>query len=453
MWKRFVHWLRDVPVADAVDRRSAPAMQLLLLFYALLLPANWAWRIAAGEFSPESQLIFAGDMLISVLALVSLAMIRRGRFRPAIMLFLAPQVVSLAISFALVGVIPQLIDPAPTMLTLTISGLVLGRGALWVVWALLMGVFAIGFATNIRLAAEVGVSAQRALRDLPAVFISYTLITIILDRTVSALRESLAESNARGLELQREMAQRERAQTQLVHAQKMEATGRLASGMAHDFNNILDVVLGFARRRRQLHDLPPAERADALEDALDGVETAADRGTDLTRKLLTFSRNDLLRIEVFDAGEALASMQPLLRQLLPPDVSLSLHLPDAPARVRLDRQEFELMLLNIAANARDAMPGGGRFEVSVSRPAPEFVEIALADNGHGMDEATRRRIFEPFFTTKDARAGTGLGLSVVGDLVKVTGGEILVDSAPGEGARFVIRLPYADDAGPLSPPG
>lgn len=425
-------------------------MQLLLLFYGILLPANWAWRIVAGEFSAGSQLIFAGDMLISVLALVSLAMIRRGHFRAAIMLFLAPQVLSLAITFALVGVMPQLIDPAPTMLTLTISGLVLGRGALWVVWALLMGVFAIGFATNIRLAAEAGVSTQRALRDLPAVFISYTLITIILDRTVSALRESLAESNTRGLELQREMARRERAQTQLVHAQKMEATGRLASGMAHDFNNILDVVLGFARRRRQLYELPPVERADALEDALDGVETAAGRGTDLTRRLLSFSRKDLLRIEVFDASEALASMRPLLRQLLPPDVSLSLRLLEVPAPVRLDRQEFELMLLNITANARDAMPDGGRFEVSVSRPAPKLVEIALVDNGHGMDDATRRRIFEPFFTTKDAHAGTGLGLSLVGDLVKVTGGEILVDSAPGEGARFVIRLPCAGDADPLS---
>src|SRR5690606_12576191 len=138
MLNRVARWLRSAPIADAVDRRNAPVMQLLLFAYGLLLPANWAWRIAAGDFSERTRLIFAGDMLIAVLALVSIAMIRRGRFRPAIMLFLAPQILSLAITFALVGVMPQLIDPAPTMLTLAISGLVLGRGALWTVWALLM---------------------------------------------------------------------------------------------------------------------------------------------------------------------------------------------------------------------------------------------------------------------------------------------------------------------------
>lgn len=452
MLNRFARWLRSAPIADAVDRRNAPVMQLLLFAYGLLLPANWAWRIAAGDFSERTRLIFAGDMLIAVLALVSIAMIRRGRFRPAIMLFLAPQILSLAITFALVGVMPQLIDPAPTMLTLAISGLVLGRGALWTVWALLMGAFAIGFTSNLRLAAEAGVPANRALRDLPAVFISYTLIAVILDRTVAALRESLAESERRGRDLRREMADRERAQSQLIHAQKMEATGRLASGIAHDFNHILDLVLGLARQRRQLRDLPPAAQADALDAALEGVETAAGRGIDLTRKLLTFSRNDLLRIEVFDAGEALDGMRPMLRQLLPPTVRLELGLPDAPASVRLDRQEFELMLLNIAANARDAMPDGGRFEVSVSRSADATIEIALRDTGHGMDEAVRRRIFEPFYSTKKADAGTGLGLSVVADLVKIAGGDVLVESEPGQGTTFRIRLPEAGPETAAEPP-
>ena len=448
MWNGVLNWLRNVPVTDEVDRRNAPVMQLLLLFYGLLLPANWAWRIATGEISTTSTIIFAVDMLIAALALASIVLIRHGRFRLAIMLFLAPQLISLGITFFMVGVMSQLIDPAPTMLTLAISGLVLGRRALWIVWALLMVVFATGFATNVRLATEAGIPIGRALRDLPAVLISYTLVTIILDRSINALRESLAESNSRGRELQREMAERERAQSQLIHSQKMEASGRLASGVAHDFNNILDVILGFTRQRHALRDGGrAAEQAGALDDALEGVEIAARRGTAITRKLLSFSRADVLKIEVFNAGQALKELRPMLRQLFPPSVRFDLEACPEPVPVRLDRSEFELMILNIAANARDAMPDGGRFQVRVARPMRDSVEITLADSGHGMDEHVRQRIFEPFFSTKAAADGTGLGLAVIRDLVKVAGGEIDVASVVGEGSVFRIRLPLADHEG------
>ena len=168
MFDRITRWLHDAPITDEVDRRNAPVMQLLLLFYGFLLPANWAWRIASGEsMAGANTIICATDMLIAALALVSIALIRHGRFRPAVMLFLAPQLISLEITFSMVGVMPQLVDPAPTMLCLAISGLVLGRRALWVVWGLLMAAFATGFATNLRLATESGTpigpgGAQRA---------------------------------------------------------------------------------------------------------------------------------------------------------------------------------------------------------------------------------------------------------------------------------------------------
>lgn len=445
MWNRVLSWLRGAPITDPVDRRNAPVMQLLLLFYGLLLPANWAWRLASGgEVSDAKTLIFLLDMLVAVLALVSIAMIRHGRFRSAIVLFLAMQLVSLEVVFARTGVLSQVIDPAPTMLTLVISGLVLGRRALWIAFGLLMIVFATGFTVDLARAAKEGITASVALVNAPAVAISYTVITIILDRSIKALRESLAESNARGRELQREMAERERAQAQLIHAQKLEATGRLASGVAHDFNNILDVILGFSKQRHRIGDSgDPRAQADELIDTLDGVEIAARRGTAITRKLLSFSRSDLLKLEVFDAGSAISELRPMLRQLFPPSVRMETTVAAAPMPVRMDRSELELMVLNIAANARDAMLDGGRFDVTVARGGDDRIDIAMRDSGHGMDDQVQRRIFEPFFTTKSAADGTGLGLSVIRDLVAAADGEIGVDSVVGVGSTFTIRLPLA----------
>ncbi|HJW46768.1 MAG TPA: ATP-binding protein [Lysobacter sp.] len=445
-WNRFVRWLHSTPITDTVDRRNAPVMQLLLLFYALLLPANWAWRIASGgEDDPDWALIFAIDMLVAALAVVSIVLIRRGRFRPAVMLFIAPQLISLGIVFSKVGVLSQLIDPAPTMLTLVISGLVLGRRALWTAFGLLMAVFAVGFITNVRNAIEAGDSVGAALVNLPAVTISYTIITIVLDRSIKALRESLAESNARGRDLQREMAERERAQSQLIHAQKMEATGRLASGISHDFNNILDVIHGYAAQR---HDIPDIENREAREaafaKALSGIEVAASRGTAITRKLLDFTRHDMARPQVFNAGQALAELKPMLRQLFPRSVGLELPDELGAFHVRLDRSEFEMVILNIAANARDAMGNGGRFTIQLEGCSDGFVEIALSDTGQGMDTEVQQRIFEPFFSTKAATLGTGLGLAVIQDLVTAAGGDIRVRSAVGQGATFHIRLPLVE---------
>lgn len=445
-WKAFLNWLHAAPITDPVDRRNAPVMQLLLLFYGLLLPANWAWRIASGgEVDEAWPLIFATDMLVSALALIGIALIRRGRFRPAVVLFLAPQLLSLGLVFFHVGVLSQLIDPAPTMLTLVISGLVLGRRALWIAFGLLMGVFAIGFVTNAREAMAAGTSVGSSLVNLPAVLISYTIITIVLDRSIKALRESLAESEARGRRLQSEMVERARAQAQLVHSQKVEATGRLASGVAHDFNNILDVILGYAA---QQHDIPDIGNRDARDaaysKALNGIEVAATRGAAITRKLLTFSRSDVARPQVLDLGLVIVELQPMLRQLLPR--SISLELPDAgeSLHVRMDRSEFEMMVLNIAANARDAMVQGGRFAIALEYGADGTAGIALSDTGHGMDDDLQRHIFEPFFSTKAATDGTGLGLAVIRDLIEAAGGDIRVRSAVGQGSTFMVRLPRVE---------
>ncbi|HEX7803320.1 MAG TPA: ATP-binding protein [Pseudoxanthomonas sp.] len=449
MWKLVKNWLRSAPIADPVDRRNAPVMQLLLLCYGLLLPLNWVWRIVArGALPTEGRMIILlMDVVVVALAWISIVMIRRGRFRPAIMLFLAPQLISLGIVFFQFGVQPGVIDPAPTILPLVIAGLVLGRGALWAVFGLLMLVFGIGFITDIRADGSDAEAISSALVNVPAVLISHLLITAVLDRTIQALRESLDESIARSHELQREMAERERAQSQLVHAQKMEATGRLASGIAHDFNNILGVILGFASQRHQTE--PSASdraRADGLEESLEGVEIAARRGAAISRKLLRFGRHDVARVESFDAGHAMQELRPMLRQLFDADIQMETQIDPAPLPVRLDRSQFELMVLNIAANARDAMLGGGRFSITAGRVQTErgqCIEIGLADTGHGMSEEVLRRAFEPFYTTKPADSGTGLGLSVVRDLAENAGGTIEVVSTPGSGTLFRILLPLA----------
>lgn len=449
MWKLVQNWLRSAPIADPVDRRNAPVMQLLLFCYGLLLPLNWVWRILArGTLPTEGRMIILlMDMVVVALAWISIVMIRRGRFRPAIMLFLAPQLISLGIVFFQFGVQPGVIDPAPTILPLVIAGLVLGRGALWIVFGLLMLVFGIGFVTDIRADGSDAVAIRSALLNVPAVLISHLLITAVLDRTIQALRESLDESITRSHELQREMAERERAQSQLVHAQKMEATGRLASGIAHDFNNILGVILGFASQRHQAEPgVGDRARADRLEESLEGVEIAARRGAAISRKLLRFGRHDVARVESFDAGHAMQELRPMLRQLFDADIQMETQIDPAPLPVRLDRSQFELMVLNIAANARDAMLGGGRFSIaagSVQTESGQCVEIGLADTGHGMSEEVLRRAFEPFYTTKPADSGTGLGLSVVRDLAENAGGTVEVVSTPGSGTLFRILLPLA----------
>lgn len=437
-----LRWLRGAPIADEVDRRNAPVMQLLLLFYGIALPANWAWHLSSRPIPKGWTIVLVLDLITASLALFSVFLIRRGKFRPAIKLFVGAQLASLTLAYHMLGAQAQLIDQVSVIMVLAISGLVLGRRALWTVFGLLMAVFAIGFITDANNAEQTAQWIRNSMRNAPSLVLSYLIITIILDRTLTALRESLAESNTRRHELQLEMAERERTQAQLIHAQKLEATGRLASGVAHDFNNILDVILGFSSQRHRLQDVgSDRERSDALSDTLEGVEVAAKRGTAITRKLLSFSRSDLLKLQVFDVGQAMAELQPMLRQLFPPTVRLESVVESPSLPVRMDRSELELMILNIAANARDAMPDGGRFLITISPVDGGKVEIAMADNGHGMDEQVQRHIFEPFFTTKSAADGTGLGLSVIRDLVTATGGDIRVESAVGKGSTFYLRLP------------
>jgi two-component system, cell cycle sensor histidine kinase and response regulator CckA len=245
------------------------------------------------------------------------------------------------------------------------------------------------------------------------------------------------------------------SQAQLLQSQKMEAVGRLAGGVAHDFNNMLTAIKGFSTLLRL-----ELQAGDPLLEYVEEIEKAADRSSTLTRQLLTFSRRQVVEPRVIDLGETVRGMQAMLRRLLGEDVELALRDDGTPRHVYADAGQIEQVVMNLVVNARDAMPQGGCIELAIEgvrlqgspvagEPAPvsgDFVRLRVRDGGHGMDAATRARIFEPFFTTKPEGRGTGLGLSTVYGIVKQSGGHIDVESEVGAGTAFSILLPPATAA-------
>jgi len=240
----------------------------------------------------------------------------------------------------------------------------------------------------------------------------------------------------------RNVTERHRLEEQLRQAQKMESVGRLAGGIAHDFNNLLTAIRGYA----QLLLIDLDEDAAARESAAQ-IARAAERAATLTSQLLAFSRKQVLRPQSLDLNEVVEAMAPMLGRVLGEDVVLTTALDPELGLTLADPTQIEQVLLNLAVNARDAMPGGGRLLVrtaNVELDEGRFVALVVVDTGSGMDTDTAARAFEPFFTTKDVGAGTGLGLATVHGIVAQSGGSVGVVSEPGAGTTFTVRLPRAD---------
>ena len=260
-----------------------------------------------------------------------------------------------------------------------------------------------------------------------------------------------------------DITDRRRAQTQLQEAQKLEAIGRLAGGIAHDFNNLLTVIGGAAE---VLADDTPAD--DVRRAEVDTIREASERAAALTRQLLAFGRRQVLVPTVVDIGGVLADLAPMLRRTLGEDIELRLAVSADTDPVRVDRAQLERVIVNLAFNARDAMPEGGILTLATSRetvspdvagvhPGSEpgrYTRLSVTDTGLGMPPDVIGRIFEPFFTTRPDRGGTGLGLATVEGIVGQSGGWIDVESAPDSGTTFTIHLPCTGDAvdRPESPP-
>jgi two-component system cell cycle sensor histidine kinase/response regulator CckA len=254
----------------------------------------------------------------------------------------------------------------------------------------------------------------------------------------------------------RKAAERERAELedQLRQAQKMEAVGRLAGGVAHDFNNLLTAISGFTELAAAEAE-PGSEVAEYLEE----IRRSAERATALTRQLLAFGRRAVLQPRVLDLNLVVTEIAPMLRRIIGDDVRLEVVPGQGLRRTRADRGQLEQVIVNLAANARDAMPGGGKLTIATENVADggsqQWVRMRISDTGVGMDDATAEHIFEPFFTTKGPGSGTGLGLATVFGIVRQSGGNVAVISTPGQGSTFCIDLPVNESdpeemAGPAS---
>jgi len=236
------------------------------------------------------------------------------------------------------------------------------------------------------------------------------------------------------------------SETMLFHSQKLGEVGRLTGGVAHDFNNVLTAIKGLAQLA--MLDVPAGE---PLRDELREIDRAADRAAGLTRQLLAFSRREARQPREVDLHALVAGMAAMLRRLIPEDVELALAPGSAPALAWADPGEVEQVLLNLAVNARDAMPHGGRLVVETAREeggTGARAALRVRDTGAGIPPELRARIFEPFFTTKEAGHGTGLGLATVAAIARRSGGSVEVESEPGRGTVFSVLLPCVDAPAP-----
>jgi PAS domain S-box-containing protein len=260
----------------------------------------------------------------------------------------------------------------------------------------------------------------------------------------------------------RDISVRKAAENQLLQAQKLESIGRLAGGIAHDFNNMLFAIHGYAELLTD--DLAKANRAgfdpDGALRSVRAISDAAERAATLTGQLLAFSRQQVVTMKVLDINEAVTTIEPMLNQLIGENMKLAVKLDPAAGHIRADAGQIDQIIVNLVVNARDAMPDGGTVTIETGNVSFDerytmehfavtpgsYVQLAVSDNGVGMDPATREHIFEPFFTTKEVGKGTGLGLATAYGIVHQAGGHVWLYSEPGHGSTFKLYFPSVDAA-------
>ena len=274
----------------------------------------------------------------------------------------------------------------------------------------------------------------------------------VLESTASAVRNSDGKVEKLVI-VNRDITERKQLEQQLLLSQKLEAIGRLSGGVAHDFNNLLGVIIGYAEALQQ-----DRGSVETYKEAVEEILKAGQRAATLTQQLLAFSRKQVLEAKILDLNSVVTDFEKMLRRMIGEDIELKIIPCSDLGTVKADRGQIEQVIMNLAVNARDAMPRGGLLKIEtanvelrkqdvIDRPyvvPGEYVLLRVSDTGCGMDADLQSRIFEPFFTTKEKGKGTGLGLATVYGVIKQSGGYIWVKSEPGHGATFSIFLPRAE---------
>jgi signal transduction histidine kinase len=453
MFRALKDWLIQVPIAEPVERKSAAFLQLVLAYEGVVIPCNKLYRrlfvdhaLGGAPVYPSGALLIDNltDVAMTLAAWIAFVLVRKGQFRNASRTFLGTMFASMLLAYGTFGY-AALPSDETIMEVLVLAALLLGKRALWTAFGVVCTSLLVAMTRDAIYSGDWAGNFLKSYNEWPSVTGSYLATTIILNQLNSSLRAALAESEARGRALRFEVAARERQQEALVHTRKMEAVGQLASGVAHDFNNVLGVILGFARERRRPHEVvdTPSGHVEAMTEALEGIEIAAEHGAAVSERLLSFSRREQGGAEILEMEQVCKTLASMLRQLFPPNIRVSVVPPMQKLFVRIDRNDLDLAVLDVAANARDAMPEGGEFSLSVKGGATVLIECI--DTGTGIDPEILNRIVEPFFTTKARGHGTGLGLATVYGTLRRAGGDLRISSTPGRGTRVCMHLPHAEE--------
>src|SRR5690625_460312 len=359
LWTGLASWLGSLPIDDPVDRSNAKVLQVVFLCLLLAVPLLWIYRLALVDVPLRDgegiALVSAGA--ITALSAVGVWLVRRGRFRPVVRYFLVAIAISLMLSYFMQGFTANRYQAPLQMAWLIMAGLMVSRRALWLLYAWICAAVAVGVAIDVN---RLEVSAGDYALDGVVTLLIFMLVTLLIDRTSTAFRAALGASWLRQLELQKtgdrlrdEIARREQVHSQLIHSQKIETAGRLAAGLAHDFNHLLSLIMSYRQAALNSTDQP------GLEAALDGIDSATRRASAVSQRLLTFSGRGEASRESFDVNAALDDMQPMLRQLLGAEIGLAIKRHAGALAVRMESGAYELVGPNVADNAATGMRWGG----------------------------------------------------------------------------------------------
>src|SRR6266508_4319860 len=481
-------WLNDVPIRDPIARQQAALLQIMLVGLIITTTASMPLALIAPVEPEVTLLSLSASVLLILLTFTALTLLRRGRFNLSVATVTGGLLLALALLLTLGGLANSGALLLGFAIPIALDGLLASRRALLLTLGLstlIVSLTAILEHLSPPLAGFVTPHDDITVITVGLFTLAAGLLGLFLDRFGAVLRDALTAALAREqelervraaletrtIELEREIGERARAEeqlkqdlterrnleAQLLQAQKMESVGRLAGGVAHDFNNLLTAITGYADLA--LGTLP--HDAEARDDLAEIIK-AAGRACELVRQLLAFARKQIIEPRILNLNDLIDEIDNLLRRLIGADIELTIRPAPNLSSIKADPGQIEQVLINLAINAHDAMPDGGKLTIETTDVVLDdkhvqqhldvttgpYVLLTISDTGIGMTEVIKQQIFEPFVTTKGLGKVTGLGMATCYGIIKQHGGHIEVYSKPQHGATFNIYLPRveADEA-------